>query len=614
MERAARRDEPRRPASAAHAVPRRATRRAGAPSRGAARPHRLGAGQRPQRGRLGGAPRPATSGTSTTGRCCSTCASCGRRSSAVLGRRGITAPGSDYHARVPGDGGALVSARVPLYVYGAGGPRQGGGRGGARVRPLRRQGVPRRRPRALGHRVERPARCAAVARPWRSSRTARRWRRPSGATAHARRSWARLRRGRTTLATVVHPTAVVAAGVTIGDGTFVAPLRGAAPDAQRRARLHRQHRGRGRARLRARRLRARLPARRAGRGRRGRRGRPRRTGRAGAARPARRRLDDAGRRRRDGRIAAGRRHRRGRARARAVPPGGCLVAHLPVAAARRTRRSAPWSRRRSPPTGSRRSARTSTRSSASSRRPRGGGHAAALTSGTAALHLALRRLGVGRGDEVLCSTLTFVASANPIVYEGATPVFVDSDEDELEHGPVAARGRARRRRARADACRGPWCWSTSTARAPTWTPILAACDRYGVPLVEDAAEALGAPTAGARRARSGASASSPSTATRSSPRPAAACSSRRTTTEIAHARFLATQARDPAPHYEHTHDRLQLPPQQRAGRHRPRPAAPARRTAWPRAARNFAFYEDALRDVPGISFMPEAPWGRPRAG
>jgi len=57
----------------------------------------------------------------------------------------------------------------------------------------------------------------------------------------------------------------------------------------------------------------------------------------------------------------------------------------------------------------------------------GSPHAAALSSGTAALHLALERLGVGRGDSVFCSTFTFVASANPIVYQGASPVFIDSD-------------------------------------------------------------------------------------------------------------------------------------------------------------------------------------------
>ncbi len=57
----------------------------------------------------------------------------------------------------------------------------------------------------------------------------------------------------------------------------------------------------------------------------------------------------------------------------------------------------------------------------------GAGHAAALSSGTAALHLALILLGVGHGDAVICQSFTFAASANPIVYQGATPVFVDSE-------------------------------------------------------------------------------------------------------------------------------------------------------------------------------------------
>lgn len=57
----------------------------------------------------------------------------------------------------------------------------------------------------------------------------------------------------------------------------------------------------------------------------------------------------------------------------------------------------------------------------------GSSHATAVTSGTAALHLALKLVGVGAGDDVFCSSLTFSASANPIVYEGAKPVFIDSD-------------------------------------------------------------------------------------------------------------------------------------------------------------------------------------------
>jgi pyridoxal phosphate-dependent aminotransferase EpsN len=64
------------------------------------------------------------------------------------------------------------------------------------------------------------------------------------------------------------------------------------------------------------------------------------------------------------------------------------------------------------------------------------GHAAALSSGTAALHLALIMLGVGPGDEVLCSDLTFAASANAIVYVGASPVFIDSERSSWNMDPA----------------------------------------------------------------------------------------------------------------------------------------------------------------------------------
>jgi dTDP-4-amino-4,6-dideoxygalactose transaminase/CBS domain-containing protein len=119
------------------------------------------------------------------------------------------------------------------------------------------------------------------------------------------------------------------------------------------------------------------------------------------------------------------------------------------------------------------------------------GYAAALASGTAAIHLALRVLGVGPGDTVFCSTFTFVASANPILYLGATPVFIDSAPESWNMSPNALA------RAFADA--------HTAGRLPKAVilvnlygqsadidPIAELCDRYGVPLVEDAAESLGA--------------------------------------------------------------------------------------------------------------------------
>src|SRR5262249_12458652 len=106
----------------------------------------------------------------------------------------------------------------------------------------------------------------------------------------------------------------------------------------------------------------------------------------------------------------------------------------------------------------------------------GVGHAVALSSGTAAIHLALRVLGVGPGDEVPCSSLTFIASASPIVYEGARPVFVDAEASTWNVDPglveeelvaCAARGRLPRAAVVVDLY----------GQCADYDPILAACDR-----------------------------------------------------------------------------------------------------------------------------------------
>ncbi|MET0554017.1 MAG: NeuD/PglB/VioB family sugar acetyltransferase [Vicinamibacteria bacterium] len=236
-----------------------------------------------------------------------------------------------------------------------------------------------------------------------------------------------------------------------------------------------------------------------------------------------------------------------------------------------------------------------------------GGHAAALSSGTAALHLALRRLGIGRGDEVLCSTLTFVASANPIVYEGATPVFVDSDEDSWNMDPAllaAELDDAARRGRLPSAVVLVHLYGQSADVAP----ILEACDRHGVPLVEDAAEALGARYRGRSPGTFGRFGVFSFNGNKIITTSGGGMLVSPIETEIARVRFLASQAREATPHYEHRTTgfnyrlsnvlaaigRGQL-------RHLPERVAARRR--------NFAFYEEALRGTPGLSFMPEAAYG-----
>ncbi|WP_162052016.1 DegT/DnrJ/EryC1/StrS family aminotransferase [Pontibacter pamirensis] len=117
-------------------------------------------------------------------------------------------------------------------------------------------------------------------------------------------------------------------------------------------------------------------------------------------------------------------------------------------------------------------------------------HAVALNTGTAALHLALRLVGVKAGDEVLCSTFTFVASANPILYLGATPVFVESEEEtwnmcpDTLHETITARLKAGKRPAAIVLVH-------LYGMPAKLSNIMAVADEFGIPVVEDAAESLG---------------------------------------------------------------------------------------------------------------------------
>jgi dTDP-4-amino-4,6-dideoxygalactose transaminase len=121
----------------------------------------------------------------------------------------------------------------------------------------------------------------------------------------------------------------------------------------------------------------------------------------------------------------------------------------------------------------------------------GAPHALALSSGTAALHLALIHLGVGPGDEVLVSTLTFSASANPVVYLGAKPVFIDSERVSWNLDPALV-CEAIERKARQGRLPKAVIPVHLYGQSADLDPILAICARYEIPVIEDAAEALGA--------------------------------------------------------------------------------------------------------------------------
>jgi dTDP-4-amino-4,6-dideoxygalactose transaminase len=235
-------------------------------------------------------------------------------------------------------------------------------------------------------------------------------------------------------------------------------------------------------------------------------------------------------------------------------------------------------------------------------------HAVALSSGTAALHLALLVLGVGRGDTVWTSTLTFAATANAIAYTGAAPVFIDSDRVSwnLDPGLFAEElDRAAREGTLPKAVIGVDLYG----QCADWDPIVVACRRHGVAIIEDAAEALGASYRGRPAGSLGdlsiLSFNGNKIITTSGG--GMLLSTRKAW--IDRARHLATQAREPVRHYEHREvgynyrlsnllaavGRAQLTDLDRR--------VEARRAIQAR-------YRAALGDLPGWSFMPEAGFGR----
>ena len=238
----------------------------------------------------------------------------------------------------------------------------------------------------------------------------------------------------------------------------------------------------------------------------------------------------------------------------------------------------------------------------------GVGHAAALSSGTAALHLALQLLEVGPGDEVLTSTLTFAATANAVTYVGARPAFVDVDPGtwQLDPALLAETLQARARQGRLPAAVITVDLYGQCADADA---IADACARFDVPIIEDAAEALGATYKDRRAGALGRVAVLSFNGNKIITTSGGGMLVADDAPLVERARFLATQARDPAPHYEHStvgyNYRLSnlLAAVGRAQLAGLDAKVAARR-------RVNARYRDGLAHLPGLGFMPEAPYGR----
>ena len=238
----------------------------------------------------------------------------------------------------------------------------------------------------------------------------------------------------------------------------------------------------------------------------------------------------------------------------------------------------------------------------------GAKHALAVSSGTAALHLALILAGVGPGDEVAVSTLTFAASAFPVLYLGARPVFVDSERTSWNMDPSLL---AEFLEARAKKGKLPKAVVLVHlyGQSADIVPIQALCQEYGLTLIEDAAEALGSTYKGKSPGTFGFAGIFSFNGNKIITTSGGGMLVSNDEKLIAHARKLATQAREPVPWYEHRevgyNYRMSnlLAAVGRAQLRTLEERVQARRRIYER-------YVAGLSDLPGLSFQPEAPWGR----
>lgn len=229
--------------------------------------------------------------------------------------------------------------------------------------------------------------------------------------------------------------------------------------------------------------------------------------------------------------------------------------------------------------------------------------AVAVSSGTAAIHLALSLLNVQKGDTVFCSSLTFVATANPILYQGAKPVFIDSEPDTWNMSPSALETAFKE--------------ADVTGKLPKaviivnlygqpakMDALISICNKYHVPIIEDAAESLGAKYKGKASGNFGKFGVYSFNGNKIITTSGGGMLISNHTEALHKARFLATQARDAAPHYQHS----ELGYNYRisnilAGIGRSQLEVLDSRV---RARRSiFQLYQQELAELSGVSFMPE---------
>ncbi|OKL39890.1 DegT/DnrJ/EryC1/StrS family aminotransferase [Pontibacter flavimaris] len=232
-----------------------------------------------------------------------------------------------------------------------------------------------------------------------------------------------------------------------------------------------------------------------------------------------------------------------------------------------------------------------------------GVHVAALSSGTAALHLALIILGVQAGDEVICQSMTFSASANPIAYQGATPVFVDSEEETWNMSPELLETAIQDRISKGKKPKAIIVVHLYGMPAQM-NRIMAVADKYEIPVVEDAAEALGSSYKGQMLGTFGAMSILSFNGNKIITTSGGGALVSRNEEWIRKSRFLATQARDAAPHYQHSHIGYNYRMSNVcAGIGRGQMEVLPQRVEKRRS--NYAFYKEAFAEIDSIKFAEE---------
>ena len=235
-------------------------------------------------------------------------------------------------------------------------------------------------------------------------------------------------------------------------------------------------------------------------------------------------------------------------------------------------------------------------------------YGAALSSGTAALHLAVLAAGVHSGDDVLCATLTFSATANAIAYVGAHPVFIDSDPTTWDMDPNLLEEELSSRAS----CGGKTAAVIAVdlyGQCADYDRIERICRNHGVPLIEDAAEALGATYKSKQAGCFGSMAVFSFNGNKTITTSGGGMLVSENKNLIDKARYLATQARDPVPYYQHSTVGYNYRMSNiLAALGRGQLESVVERVAARR--NNFALYQDALKDTEGITFMPEASYGQ----